>query len=36
MAGMNPEEKEDLARFILDVREARAFRSCWSNTTWAS
>ncbi len=23
MAGMNPEEKEDLARFILDVREAR-------------
>lgn len=23
MAGMNPEEKEDLARFILDVHEAR-------------
>ena len=23
MAGMNAEEKEDLARFILDVREAR-------------
>jgi branched-chain amino acid transport system ATP-binding protein len=23
MAGMNTEEKEDLARFILDVREAR-------------
>lgn len=23
MAGMNSEEKEDLARFILDVREAR-------------
>jgi len=23
MAGMNPEEKEDLARFVLDVREAR-------------
>ena len=23
MAGMNNEEKEDLARFILDVREAR-------------
>jgi ABC-type branched-subunit amino acid transport system ATPase component len=36
MAGMNTEEKEDLARFILDVREARRrFRSCWSSTTWA-
>jgi len=23
MAGMNTEEKEDLARFILDVRESR-------------
>ena len=23
MAGMNSEEKEDLARFILDVREAK-------------
>jgi branched-chain amino acid transport system ATP-binding protein len=23
MAGMNTEEKEDLARFILDVREAK-------------
>ena len=23
MAGMNQEEKEDLARFILDIREAR-------------
>ena len=23
MAGMNPEEKGDLARFILDIREAR-------------
>ena len=23
MAGMNTEEKEDLARFIIDVREAR-------------
>jgi len=23
MAGMNAEEKEDLARFILDVREAK-------------
>ena len=23
MAGMNTEEKEDLARFVLDVREAR-------------
>jgi branched-chain amino acid transport system ATP-binding protein len=23
MAGMNTEEKEDLARFVIDVREAR-------------
>jgi branched-chain amino acid transport system ATP-binding protein len=23
MAGMNPEEKGDLARFLLDIREAR-------------
>ena len=36
MAGMNVEEKEDMARFILDVNEERASPWCSSSTTWAS
>ena len=37
MAGMNAEEKGDLARFILDIQGgASRFRSCWSSTTWKS
>ena len=36
MAGMNADEKEDLARYILDILMRAACRSCWSNTIWVS
>ena len=35
VAGMNLEETEDMARFILDIRDELASRSSWSSTTWA-
>ena len=36
MGGMNVEEKEDMARFILDVNEEWAPPSCSLSTTWGS
>ena len=36
VAGMNLEETEDTARYILDIRdELDVLPSSWSSTTWA-
>ena len=36
VAGMNLEETEDMARYILDIRdELRHPDRSWSSTTWA-
>ena len=34
MAGMNVEEKEDMARFVLDIHELKKSRLSLSNMTW--
>ena len=35
VAGMNLEETEDTARYILDIRDELTCPSSWSSTTWA-
>ena len=34
VAGMNLEETEDTARYIVDIRDGSTCRSSWSSTTW--
>jgi ABC-type cobalamin/Fe3+-siderophores transport system ATPase subunit len=34
MAGMNIEEKEDIVRFIMDIKKEQKKRSFWLNMIW--
>ncbi len=36
LAGLNLEEVEDMARFILDINEEKSWKvpACWWSTTW--